>query len=88
MYAHLQQFKFAIKPTTYFAKVSSKYCQILHKPSKIASILKFYQNGEISQNLVTFALVGTAPTAPHATFDLIKVLLKSGVNRTSDHLSI
>ena len=46
LFGHLQQWKIAQWHKT-FAKVGSKFCQILNKPSK------FCQSGEISPNLVT-----------------------------------
>ena len=47
------------KSIMYFAKVDSKFCLILNKPSnKLPNTLNFYQSGEISPNLVTLITVG------------------------------
>ena len=56
IFAHWQQWKFAQGDTKY-AKVGSKLCKIIIKPSQnFQRRLNFYQSGEILPNLVTLVL--------------------------------
>ena len=53
IFDHSQQYKFAWEHKI-FAREGSKFCQTLNKPFKnCLRLLKFWQSGEISPNLVT-----------------------------------